>query len=79
MQIRGEISEVIREFIFQNVRANSDLVMVWLFEEYNSDLTSDGMDSSLKNYSRCLQDILMDLLIKVETRDRDVIFQKIFM
>ncbi|XP_028968419.1 symplekin [Galendromus occidentalis] len=79
MQIRGQISEVIREFIFQNVRANSDLVMVWLFEEYNADLSSEGIDSSLRNYGQCLQDILMDLLIKVETRDRDVIFQKIFM
>lgn len=79
MQQRGDIAELIREYIFKDIRTNSDLVMVWLFEEYSADLNQPNADAPLKNYSQCLHDILMDLLIKVETRDRDVIFQRVFM
>ncbi|XP_067136440.1 symplekin [Centruroides vittatus] len=83
-QFRAEISEMLRNFIFEDFRNRADVAFAWLYEEYAtyqgfnqmSQLTSKP---SIEYYENCFCLLLEGLLSKGDQKERDILFSRFFL
>lgn len=84
-QFGGEISAMLKGYILEDLRSHVDIALAWLYEEYaqlQGFLQSGtGMEKSTSSdsYVHCLTNLLVDILQKCESRDRDALFSRFFL
>ncbi|KAH7971705.1 hypothetical protein HPB52_002362 [Rhipicephalus sanguineus] len=78
-------SLVLKGYILEDLRSHVDIALAWLYEEYaqlQGFLQSGtGMEKSTSSdsYVHCLTNLLVDILQKCESRDRDALFSRFFL
>lgn len=84
-QFGGEISAMLKGYILEDLRSHVDIALAWLYEEY-AQLQGflqggTGMEKSTSSdsYVHCLTNLLVDILQKCESRDRDALFSRFFL
>lgn len=69
------VSSALLEFILEDLRANFDLAVAWLFAEYS--IAESYRQSAMKSlcYDTCLTGLLKGACEKLEPRDRSVLIR----
>ncbi|XP_037274431.2 symplekin scaffold protein isoform X1 [Rhipicephalus microplus] len=86
-QFGGEISAMLKDYILEDLRSHVDIALAWLYEEYAQlqgflqSGTGNPLERSSSNdsYVHCLTNLLVDILQKCESRDRDTLFSRFFL
>ncbi|CAH1792448.1 unnamed protein product [Owenia fusiformis] len=73
-QFGGQLKEVLQDFIFDDLRARSDLAFAWLYQEYAQyqgyTVTSSGAGKrTIVSYDECLTRLLSGLLERPDQRE----------
>ncbi|KAK2568901.1 Symplekin [Acropora cervicornis] len=71
-QLGGDLRNVLLDFILEDIRARYDLLMSWLYQEYNaseSEETSDKMEFS-QSYCDCLLSLMDGLYSSLDPKDK---------
>ncbi|XP_044172549.1 symplekin-like [Acropora millepora] len=71
-QLGGDLRNVLLDFILEDIRARYDLLMSWLYQEYNaseSEETSDEMEFS-QSYCDCLLSLMDGLYSSLDPKDK---------
>ncbi|XP_023219943.1 symplekin-like [Centruroides sculpturatus] len=76
-QFRAEISEMLRNFIFEDFRNRADVAFAWLYEEYATYQGFNQMSQltnkpSIEYYENCFCLLLEGLLSKGDQKERDM-------
>lgn len=83
-QFRAEISEMLRNFIFEDFRNRADVAFAWLYEEYATYQGFNQMSQltnkpSVEYYENCFCLLLEGLLSKGDQKERDILFSRFFL
>ncbi|KAL1416564.1 hypothetical protein MTO96_027788 [Rhipicephalus appendiculatus] len=86
-QFGGEISAMLKGYILEDLRSHVDIALAWLYEEYAQlqgflqGGAGNPMEKSTSSdsYVHCLTNLLVDILQKCESRDRDALFSRFFL
>lgn len=71
------VSSALLEFILEDLRANFDLAIAWLFAEYSIAESYRQSTSKTLCYDTCLVGLLKGACEKLEPRDRSVLIVKL--
>ncbi|EDV23664.1 uncharacterized protein TRIADDRAFT_57101 [Trichoplax adhaerens] len=73
-QLRGEVANAFRNYIFEDIRGRFELACTWLTKEYLLSLAASSQSTEIKNdndgYSQCLAEILKELTDKLDKEDK---------
>ncbi|WAR18746.1 SYMPK-like protein [Mya arenaria] len=81
-QFGGEFKEILKNYIFSDLRNRVDLAFSWLYQEYAMSMNmvtvvGEGGRQNMTSYDECLT-IILDGLLKV-TDTKEAIFHKVFL